>query len=60
MRARGNLRDIGVDRRTVVNIQFPTFQRNMLVLETPGTNFPETWHHVFFRMESSCIISYVR
>jgi len=46
MRARDNLRDISVDGRTIVSIQFPTFQRNVLVPETPGTNCPEMWHHV--------------
>jgi len=46
MRARDNLRDIGVGGRTVVSIQFPTFQRNILVPETPGNNCPEMWHHV--------------
>jgi len=46
MRARDNLRGIGVGSRTVVSVQFPTFQRNIMVPETPGTNCPEMWHYV--------------
>ena len=46
MRSRDSLRDISVGSRTVVSVQFPTFQRNIMVPETPGTNCPEMWHCV--------------
>lgn len=46
MRARDNLKNISVDGRTAVSTQFPTFQRNILVPETPGTNCLEAWQHV--------------
>lgn len=46
MRARDNFRDISVDGKTVVNIRFPTFQKNILVPETPGTNCLEMWQQV--------------